>query len=134
MSSAGAGSPSSMRFLFLTAALIFGALPAAAQNLPAGAAVGSAPFPRNPCVRGERQIVIGGIDLDLLRCQLAITKEALGTKDQALTELAAELALSRSDLDAARKARADLDAYLRACGDKPGCTSPVDGRPAAGQP
>ena len=62
-----------------------------------------------------------------------LTQQVRQQRDQATQQAqdaAAELAISRQQLVDVKKHAADLDAYLKACGDKPGCTVPVTPAPA----
>lgn len=71
-----------MRVFFLMAALL---MPIVAQA-------------QAPCTRGSSRLVIGGVDLDAVRCQIAMMTTGLGNLETALAAAQAQLALRESDL------------------------------------
>lgn len=85
-----------------TAALLLAAWPAVAQPL---------------CPKG-----------DALHCAANVAAATISQDARQQFVLNTKLAMLESLVAKLRKKAADLDAYLKKCGDKPGCTVPVGKR------
>ncbi len=59
--------------------------------------------PTGPCVRGPTQIKMGGIDLDIARCQIALDAQRMGEMQSELNATRATLALVQADAAAQAK-------------------------------
>ncbi len=101
------------------AILILAASTAAAQNMPVSPALTQGAMPvqptaPSPCVRGASRLSIGGVDLDLLKCQHIILLQDIASERaraaEAYSKLLAEKMLMESDAAAeAEKSKALAD-------------------------
>lgn len=77
--------------------------------------------PPVPCTRDPTQNIEAGIT----KCQLWLSQQRIGALSGTIDNLTAQLKMVGDELTKANKDRLDLDVYLKACGDRPGCTQPV---------
>ncbi len=68
----------------------------------------AADAPSGPCSRSGAQMQIGGVDLDVVRCQNALDAQRMGEMQSQLNAAAAALTLARQDAAAAQAERAKL--------------------------
>ena len=59
----------------------------------------------NPCVHGASRVVLSGIDMAEMRCQLALAASRIGELEFEMIQLRAKNLLLQNDADAAEKAR-----------------------------
>lgn len=65
-----------------------------------------------PCERGAQQQMVGGMDLDVIRCQVAVDAQRFGELQVQANGLTASLMLSRVDVARAEERAAKLRAEL----------------------
>jgi len=82
-------------------------------------------YAQAPCTRGDIRAMASGQDPDLTKCQQALDMESLGQLTATVNFLRAQVALDQGDIAKFQARQAELDKYLAACGDKPGCTQPI---------
>jgi hypothetical protein len=85
----------------------------AASLLVAALALPAAAQQAGPCTR-TGATPNGGIDLDVVRCQVALDAERMGEMQSQLNAAAAALTLLRADLAAAEAQKATLVEWLKA--------------------
>lgn len=106
-----------MRQLILGLGLFLLCTPALAQSTP------------KPCERGQSQVKIGGIDMDVTRCQVAILSNQIGSLQTDLAASQAGYALGQADLKAAQDANAaaaEKIAWWAKCVADPVCVTWVN--------
>lgn len=92
-----------MRFLGLPIVAVVAIVAA----LPAWAAE-----PSGPCVHGPSQVAIAGINIDELKCELAVTRMERANGQERIEKLLAAVNLIASDLAVAREAAAKRETDL----------------------
>lgn len=74
--------------------------------------------PVGPCERGNQQISFGGMDMDVIRCQVALDTQRLGELQSQLNSTTASLVLAKADLakanEEAAKKQVELEWYKAA--------------------
>lgn len=77
--------------------------------------------PKSPCVRGSSTVVMAGIDITELNCEVAVLRMSLSQSVASLATVQAQLAIASNDLAALKKARDDLGKRVedleKKCGD-----------------
>ncbi len=53
---------------------------------------------QQPCQRGQSSVQMGGIDMDILKCQLVLDADKMGGLTAQITSLTATLVLTKDDL------------------------------------
>lgn len=69
--------------------------------------------PQGPCDRGGSAMQMGGMDMDVLRCQMALSTQRIAKLSADLDQTLATLALAQVDLRKAHEAAAKREADLK---------------------
>jgi hypothetical protein len=67
-----------------------------------------------PCTRGGSQVMMGGVNIDELKCELAVVKQERAMSMERVDKLLAAATLLTNDLEAARAATKQREADLAA--------------------
>jgi len=81
---------------------------------------------QSPCSRGASTIVMGGVNLDEMKCQLALMAQTLGEKDSQSAALAAALLLLRGDLAKAQQVTITEGTWWGSCIKSDACVAWVN--------
>lgn len=79
-----------------------------------------------PCTRGSSQIMVGGVDLDVVRCQVAMMTTNIGNLETSLAAIQAQLTLRDVDLKEARKSIDEMNgkiSWWEKCAADPACVA-----------
>lgn len=91
-----------------------GAAPIPGSRAPTASAAMSnaAAAPSGPCVRGQSSIRLGGIDIDEIKCELAVVRMERAAAQERLERITAAGSMMASDLAATRESAKQHEAAL----------------------
>lgn len=122
-----------MRTLIL-AALSIEAMLALTQTRPAWSQeIAAQSASSGPCQRSTSRLTVGGLDLDVARCQVSLMANQLGAMQADLAGTRASLALSQDDLKAAQTVQDSANgkiAWWKKCVAEPVCVTWVNSKAA----
>lgn len=101
--------------ILTVANMLFGALPAGAEDVTAQPAK-----PAQPCQRGETMIRMAGVDLDEMKCHYAVALQQLAAMSLEIVDRDARLRMATNDLAASKDREKSLvDELAKLKADKP---------------